>query len=339
MKLKRLGMVLLCILLTGCSLATTDENNINASENATSGYPITIEHAFGRTVIEKKPERVASIAWGNHDVALALGIIPVGLSKGNFDELGIHGLAPWTEQAFLAAGVNEPTVYDDLDGLDFEAIADSRPDVILAAYSGITQEDYDTLSKIAPVIAYPKQAWQTNWREQTMLNATAMGLKAEGEALVDETEKRISDQLAKYPEIIGKSGAFLWLNAADTSQFYAYLLSDPRAAYLTDLGLQFPESLKTLANKDTEFSITLSAEQADRLTDIDIIVTYGDDSTLAVLQKDPLLGKVPAIANGAVVVIDQNSALAGSTTPTILGIPYTIDEYLTLIHEAALKVK
>ena len=38
--------------------------------------------------------------------------------------------------------------------LDFEAISDANPDVILAAYSGITQEEYDTLSEIAPVVAY-----------------------------------------------------------------------------------------------------------------------------------------------------------------------------------------
>ena len=38
---------------------------------------------------------------------------------------------------------------DRYDGIDFEAVADTQPDVILAAYSGLTQEDYDTLSKIA----------------------------------------------------------------------------------------------------------------------------------------------------------------------------------------------
>ncbi len=49
-------------------------------------------------------------------------------------------------------GVDAPNVFDDVDGLDFEAISDCDPDVILASYSGLTQEDYDTLSQIAPVI-------------------------------------------------------------------------------------------------------------------------------------------------------------------------------------------
>ena len=51
-------------------------------------------------------------------------------------------------------GVDNPNIFQDTDGLDFEAISDANPDVILAAYSGITQEEYDILSEIAPVVAY-----------------------------------------------------------------------------------------------------------------------------------------------------------------------------------------
>ena len=49
-------------------------------------------------------------------------------------------------------------------------------------------------------------------------------------------------------------------------------------------------------------------------------------------------GKIPAIKRGSVVVIDSNSALAGSATPTVLSISATIDEYLSLIGQAADKV-
>ncbi|MDR1065426.1 MAG: iron-siderophore ABC transporter substrate-binding protein, partial [Oscillospiraceae bacterium] len=43
-------------------------------------YPIIISHAFGETVIEKKPERIATISWANQDTPLALGVVPVGFS-------------------------------------------------------------------------------------------------------------------------------------------------------------------------------------------------------------------------------------------------------------------
>ena len=90
---------------------------------------------------------------------------------------------------------------DDIDGLDFEAISDSNPDVILAAYSGITQEEYDLLSQIAPVVAYPKNAWQTLWREQITMDATAMGKQVEGEKLVEELDVLIKEKTANYTDL------------------------------------------------------------------------------------------------------------------------------------------
>ena len=311
MKKILLAFIVFSFVLSGCSVANKDTNSESSN---TKGFPITIEHAFGKTVIKEKPKRVATIAWGNQDTALALDVIPVGVSKGNFGELGENGLSPWTEEVFKKLGENNPTVFDDTDGLDFEAIADSEPDLILASYSGITQEDYDTLNKIAPVVAYPDKPWQTYWRKQTLMNAKAMGLEIEGKKLVKETEALIASKLEKYDALKNKTGAFLWIDPTDTSSFYAYLLSDPRANYLRDLGLKFPESLETLSKGSEDFSITLSSEVADQLNDIDIIVTYGDKNTLSTLQKDPLLGKLKAIKNGAVVVIDSNSALAGSAT-------------------------
>ena len=203
MKLRTMGSVLLLVgtvLLTGCTKANTTEDPVTSTPDTStpavtetvtddSTYPITIQHAYGETVIESKPERIATISWGNQDVPLALGIVPVGVSKANYGESDENGLLPWTAEKYKELGVENPVVYDDVDGLDYEAISDSNPDVILAAYSGITQEEYDLLSQIAPVVAYPKNAWQTLWREQITMDSTAMGKQAEGEALVKELDE------------------------------------------------------------------------------------------------------------------------------------------------------
>lgn len=106
----------------------------------------------------------------------------MGVSAANYGMVTENNLHPWTDEAFQELGVDAPNVFDDVDGLDFEAISDCDPDVILASYSGLTQEDYDTLSQIAPVIPYKENAWQTTWRDQTIENAEGMGMKAEGEA-------------------------------------------------------------------------------------------------------------------------------------------------------------
>lgn len=300
---------------------------------------MTISHAYGETVIESQPERVATISWGNQDVPLALGIVPVGVSKANYGETDKNGLLPWTGEKYAELGEESPVVYDDVDGLDYEAISDSNPDVILAAYSGITQEEYDLLSEIAPVVAYPENAWQTLWRDQITMNATALGKKDEGNALVKELETLISDKTSKYSDIEGKTAVFCYFNPADLGKFYIYLPSDPRAAYLTDLGFEFPESISELAKESDSFSIEVSSENIDVLKDADIIVSYGNDELLKALQNDALLSTVPAVKNGAVALIEDGSELSASCTPSALSIPATIDEYLEIMANAASKVK
>ncbi|WP_099469695.1 iron-siderophore ABC transporter substrate-binding protein [Konateibacter massiliensis] len=311
------------------------------AEAAEVTYPITITHAFGETVIESEPQRVATISWGNQDVPLALGVVPVGISKANYGAVNETGLLPWTAAAYEELGVaNEDiVVFDDTDGLNYEAISDSNPDVILAAYSGITQEEYDLLSQIAPVVAYPEYAWQTYWRDQVLMDAKGMGKEAEAKELIAQTDELISTKVSEHSVLEGKTAAFMYFSPSDLGTFYVYLPVDPRAAYLTDLGLAFPESVTALAEGETSFTVTVSAENIDQLTGIDIIVTYGDASVLETLQADSLVGTLPAIANGSVVMIEDTAEISASCTPSILSIPATIDEYLSLLSEAAEKVK
>ncbi|MDR0446178.1 MAG: ABC transporter substrate-binding protein [Oscillospiraceae bacterium] len=308
-------------------------------DSADSEYPIVIQHAFGETVIEKKPERVATIAWANQDTPLALGVVPVGFSMANFGPVDAFGNHPWTAAKLAELGVTEPNVFQDTDGYDYEAISDTNPDIILAAYSGITQEEYDLLSQIAPVVAYPRQPWQTYWRELVLINSEAIGMKAEGEQYVAETEALIAEKVSQYPQLDDKTGAFLWIDATNLSTFYLYFTIDPRASYLTDLGISFPESLDALKTDDTSFAATVSAENIDILYDLDIIVAYGDATLLETLQADALFGTVPAVQRGSVALIDSNTELAGAATPSALSIPAVIDEYLGLLAEAADKVK
>jgi len=333
--------------LAGCAdkesgTASTDSKDSTEksdSETSDTQYPIVIKHAFGETVIEKKPERVATIAWANHDVALALDVVPVGFSAANYGVQDDSGMLPWTADKLKELGETKPNIYQDTDGLDFEAISDSNPDVILAAYSGITQEDYDTLSQIAPVVAYPEIPWVISWRDQILYNAKGMGMEKEGKQLITDTEKLIATKASEKPELKGKKAAFAMFNATDLSKFYIYTPEDPRGEFLEELGMEYPQSIQDQITDKSSFYIELSAENADALKDAEIFITYGDDKTLAALQADPILGKVPAIQNGSVVVITDNTPLAAAGNPNPLSIQYTIDEYLSLISDVAKKLK
>ncbi|MEK3900269.1 iron-siderophore ABC transporter substrate-binding protein [Paenibacillus sp. FSL R7-0179] len=302
-------------------------------------YPITIKHALGEAVIKSKPERVVTVQWANHDVALALGVVPVGFSAANFGVQDGSGLLPWTADKLKELNVTDPNVFQDTDGLDFEAISDANPDVILAAYSGLTKEDYETLSKIAPVVAYPTAAWATTWREQVLLNAEGMGMKPEGEQLIKDTEALVKDKLSKYPQIAGKKVVWVNFSAEDLSKLHIYTPVDSRVAFLYELGMTYPESITKQITDPTSYSLSLSSENVEALYDADLIVGYGNDELLKTLQADSLIGKIPAIERGSVAFIDSDTPLVAAGTPNPLSIAYTIDEYLALIGGAIDKIK
>lgn len=333
-----LGMTLSALLLTGCG-SVKKEGKSEDTPEISKGYPLTVSHAFGDTVLKSKPKRIVTLGWENQDTPLALGVVPVGVSAANYGEVTEDRLHPWTSAAYESLGEADPVVFDDIDGIDYEAVSDAKPDVILAAYSGLTKEEYDLLSEIAPVVAYPDKPWQTYWRDQTLLNAAGMGMKAEGEAKVAETDALIQEKVRAYPELAGTKTAFFWISPDDFSTFFVYLPSDPRASYLTDLGLEFPESVLELAESSEDFSVTLSRENTEQLTDVEMMVVYGDETLLKSLQEDELMSQIPAIKNGAVVLVDAASSLAGATTPSILSIPSEIDDYLRLLADAHGKIQ
>jgi iron complex transport system substrate-binding protein len=321
--------------LAACSGTAEETDDAAAAE----GYPITIEHALGTTELTEKPERVATVNWANHEVPLALGVVPVGMAAANFGDDDGDGVLPWVTEKLDELGAETPVLFDETDGIDFEAVADTDPDVILAAYSGLTQEDYDTLSEIAPVVAYPEAAWATSWRDVIEFNSMGMGMAEEGEELIAEIEQEISDSIAEYPQLEGTSTMFLThVDPSDLSEVSFYTMYDTRAAFFEDLGLSTPSSVQD-ASEEGAFSGVVSAEQVDTFADVDVIVTYGDAELVALLEGDPLLSQMPAVANGAIVSLPGTSPLGTAANPTPLAISWVLDEYIALIAEAADKVK
>ena len=352
-KMTLAAMLVLSLTLVGCSSESQDQTDveqeqtqveqeqtgIDPGEAGDVAYPITIKHAFGETMITEKPEKVAAIGWANQDTALALGVVPVGFSEANLGPVDENGMLPWTAEKHKELTEENAVVYKDGTGvIDFEAISNSNPDVILAGYHGFTEEDYKLLSEIAPVVAYPELAWGTAWRDQILVNSKGMGMEEEGKAYVEKLETLIEEKTSEYPELDDVTGAFIWVNAADLSSFYLYTPLDTRAGYLEDLGVEFPEELAAQLS-DSVFFETISAENVDLLNDLDILVTYGDASSLEAMQNDPMFSTIPAVQNGAVAVIDETSNIAGAATPGALSIPAVIDEYLQLLSEAIANVK
>lgn len=329
-----------CSAGSSSSDASADKASGSAAAKATDSFPVTIKHAWGTTKIDSAPSRIATSGWSGEDAVLALGVMPVGMPKANYGVVDKNGMLPWTAKAAAALGGSLPKTYDETDSLDTEAIADVEPDLILGISSGITKQQYTTLSEIAPTVPYTsKIAWGATWRDVMRDTAKAMGRTADGAKVIADCEKKMADAVAAHKGLKGRTAAVMYFDPKKLSTIGIYTAGDARPQYLADLGLPTADSVTQQSKGTSSFYKDISAENADIFCDVDVIVCYGDPKTLlTTLQKDPLLSKIPAVKRGSVAVIEDNSKLASAVSPSVLSIPDQVGAYADALAAAAAKV-
>ena len=318
--------------LSGCSADSSETGAAGSGSSGSGSFPVTIEHAFGETTIDAEPTRVVAWGWGSADDAIALGVVPVAIpfqAYGGDDD----GVLPWISEALDEQGAELPTVLPDSTEPPYEEIAEAAPDVILAGYSGITEEQYDLLSEIAPVVAYPDQPWATDWRDLISLTGEALGKTAEASDLLTDIDATIAEKAAEHPEFAGKSVA---LTSDSAGTFYIYTDLDPRVTFATDLGFVSAPSVSELATDDSAFFYTLSYEQLDQLSS-DVIINFSETQE----QADTFLSAgyaqvLPQVQAGAVASPVGAAFVASVSPPTGLSLTWGIDDYVDQLSEAAL---
>src|SRR5918994_2634408 len=327
---------LLVAALTGCSTGSTSADAA-AEPTATTtvdadAFPVTIEHALGETTIESEPTRVATLGWTDHDHALALGVVPVGATKITWGG-NEAGSTEWFDAAIEEAGAEAPVRYDDADGAPIDEIAELAPDLILATNSGVTEEEYAKLSKIAPVVAYPEAPWTTPWQTSLEMVGEALGRTALAEDVAADTQATIDEAAEANPELPGAELIYGYLAATDLSTVGMYAPEDPRVSLLRDFGMVDAPAVAD-AIKPGEFYGTVSAEQSAD-SDSDVFLTWVDaPDSVETIENDKLLGQIPAIAEGNwYAETDKQNAMA-STNPTPLSIPVIVSDFLPPVVEA-----
>lgn len=323
------------VLTTGC---TTGSTSSGEKETASSGaaeagaFPVTVAHAFGSTTVSKEPTRVATLGWSDQDQAVALGVVPVGSTKITYGG-NAGGSTDFFDAAVEELGGTAPARYDDTDGIPFAEIAKVSPDLILATNSGLTRADYDKLTKIAPVVAYPGKPFLTPWRTSLETVGQALGRTAEAEKVEQETEDAIEAARKKYAGLDGRTFMLTYLSTTDLSTVGIYGSEDTRVAFLRDFGLRDAASVGTVV-KPGEFYGTVSAERSADLAS-DVMLAFTDEGgSLGTFAKHPLIGKIPAFGDGHVYAESDTVLAEALTNPTPLSIPVVIEKVLPRLDAA-----
>ena len=297
-------------------------------------FPVTIEHAHGETVIPAEPQRIVTWGWSNEDVVIALGVIPVGMPFQSYGG-GDNGIHDWVEEALAAVGAETPTVLSAGAEPPVEQIAALEPDLIIAAYSGITADQYALLSGIAPTVAYIGAPWSTPWQDLTLVIGKALGKEAEAQALVADTTAWVEAEFARYPAL----GEVSFASANDYDGSMAvYAPLDARMKFLSDFGMVMNPSVAALSPGDDAFYYPLSYELFDRL-EADIFITYFEEqSALDEWLATPQAQTYPPIAKGGLAALVGTENVAAVSPPSILSLRWGLPHYLEVLGTAAAAV-
>jgi iron complex transport system substrate-binding protein len=278
------------------------------------GFPVTIEHRFGTTEIPGAPERVVTVGYTEQDMALALGVQPVGIR----DFLGGYKFRerPWAQDALQGP----PPASVGGEEINFERVAAQRPDLIIGVNSGMAKGDYDKLSQIAPTVAQSDEFidFGVPWQEQTLTIGRALGREQQAQDLVDDVEGQFAQAREENPEF---AGASLTMAYGTKGDFGAHSSGDYRLGFFEDLGFKSPPKIDELAGDG--FFIDFDEEHF-RLMDQEVVVMFGkrDDVT-----ADPVFKRLDAVAEERVVYLDLEDQFAGAlgfSSP--LSLPYLLDE-------------
>jgi iron complex transport system substrate-binding protein len=290
-----------------------------------AAFPVTIAHKYGETTIDAEPLRVVSVGFGEHDGLLALGVIPVAVRDWYGDQP--FATWPWAQDEL---GDAEPVVLAS-DEENFEQIAALDPDLIVGISSGMTEEQYEILSAIAPTVAQPAEYidYGTPWDVALEITGRAVGRSAEAERVIADTKQMFAEAIAAHPEFEGASAAVTFFYE---NQPGAYGSEDIRSRALTDLGFTIPTEIDELAGD--AFFVSISAEDLSVIdTDVVVWIGLGEDDTAAVRDL-PTRPSVRAFQEGREIVADD--LLSGAFShASPLSLEYVLEH---LVPELALAV-
>jgi iron complex transport system substrate-binding protein len=314
-----LAAVAATVALSACSTTGTEDDDSTAPASpASSGasFPATVTTAFGDITIAKQPERVVTLGWSDAEVALALGVQPVG--DADWLAFGGDGQGPWNQGKYTTP----PTMVGTLEP-DMEKIASLKPDLILDTRASGEKDRYDKLAALGvPVVGIPQggQAYKTTWDQQLDMVGKALGKPTEATRLKSDLEARFTSVATANPQFKDKTVSA----GVKTAQGWgAYVSGDGRVDFLQKLG--FTDAPAVEALKKDNFYISLSQEQVG-LLNADLTTIFMIGVKTDEVKSDKLLQVVPSVKAGHVVYLDDNAISAAFSSNSVLGLQYALEK-------------
>ncbi|KJK52023.1 iron siderophore-binding protein [Lentzea aerocolonigenes] len=314
--------------LAGCGSSTPASTP--GANNASGGtFPTKVEHFFGTTEIKEAPKRVLSLGYTDDQTLLALGVVPVGMVDQYTNPEGtkpdINTQWAWVKDKWGSATPEVVMKNGDTEP-NYEKIAQLRPDLIVAVYSEATQDWYDKLTKIAPVVGRTKEEkepFSAKWQDNVLQIAKAVGKGDEGAKLIKGLDDKLADAKKANPDFANQTASVVtWYKDA----IVPFTTTDVRGQLVTGIGFKGNSKVDEIAGGD--FSAKLSPEKID-LINTDRIFVIADKADADALKNFQLFANLPAVKAGKVTwLLDSEGPAVGAaiSQATLPSLPYAIDE-------------
>lgn len=288
-------------------------------------FPLSLEHAFGTTVFPAPPQRVVTIGWLTEDAVVALGVAPLAIPQQVWGGDDNH-ILPWLTEALQRQNMPLPERINFDTDIPYEQILALEPDAIIALYSGLTAEQYERLSVIAPVAAYPDQPWSGSWQDVMLSTGKVLGKPAEAQALIGQTDATIAAAAAAHPEFKGKTFAFASLWAGE-GNMNVYVRTDPRVLLVEQLGFTIAPGVAALPI-DQGYVAKTSYENLPTV-DADILITLDEgDASADALLANPLFQRFRPVVEGRHLRLTDKAFVMATSAPSVIGIPWMLDRFV-----------
>ncbi|MDE3721852.1 ABC transporter substrate-binding protein [Nocardiopsis sp. N85] len=310
------------LMLAACGGQATG-GSPDASGESAEGYPVTVQTLFGDVTVEDRPTNVVAMGWSDAETALALGVQPVGVA--DWQGYGAPGVGPWAADLFDSEPAQLATLEPNL-----EEIATLDPDVVLDTRSDNSQDRYDLLSPLGPVVGPPpgvEVTYGTTWQEQTRQVAQVLGEDERGEELIAGLEAEFETIREENPDFADLTIA---VGAYFDGRYGAYVPGDGRVDLLQNLGFQYESEITDMA--DGAFYVDLSPELVEVL-DADLTIVFPIGDTADVLREDPVLQGIGSAEDGRLIIMDDPALANAFSSGSTLGISYALDGIVPLVHE------
>ncbi|MFJ3826273.1 ABC transporter substrate-binding protein [Streptomyces nodosus] len=260
----------LALVLAACGSTGSDSASSDDSGKAATRVVAT---ANGKVTVPAHPLRIVSVHSWSTETLLDLGVKPVGMENSGETYVPPRYLKAWKATPKVASGAE----------LDYEKIAELRPDLIVGVDVPYLSKAYKKLSAIAPT-AFAPFSETAGWTAYPDATARFVNRTTQMAALKKKYEDRIAAVRKADGAELAASHWDVIQGGFDNGNYWIYSTASPVGTILSQLGAGFASATTSVAKGSTK---SVSYERADLLKDADHVIYYtnNDGSPANNIQK------------------------------------------------------